>query len=72
MPKYKKPLKQTKMIDNWKCPWCRSVNSPCDVDGSPDWAEDQIVTCPKCEHEVLILTSIEFICRPSVGGVPLD
>lgn len=66
--KYKKPLAETRKVDEWKCPWCRTLHR-----GEPDWIKDvcsvfhnENIVCPTCKKSVNVMVSPMFI------SIPLD
>lgn len=69
MAKFRKPLAQTKHIDQWKCPWCRELGGDEGdlTDGTPDVHMDYSVECPHCGKEVLVMMSVEYTCQPIEG-----
>ncbi len=66
MAKQRKPLAQTKHVDQWKCPWCRELGGDDTdlTDGTPDVHTDYIVECPNCGKEVSVMMSVEYLCQP--------
>lgn len=73
MAKTRKPLKQTKTVDYWKCPWCREKHSHDEVlGGQQELDSDHLITCPTCGNEVLLMPSIEFTCVPTRDGEPIE
>ena len=68
----RKPLSQTKTVDEWKCPWCRERHSAHQVLYSQQTLhESQLVLCPSCKNEVLLIPSVEFTCIPYKYGEPI-
>jgi ssDNA-binding Zn-finger/Zn-ribbon topoisomerase 1 len=54
-----KAMRQTKCIDDIKCPYCGYMFNGSDaVNGDMDCTE---ATCPKCEKEMAISISVEYL-----------
>ena len=66
--KYKNPLKQTRTIDNWKCPYCRNIitkrpkamEKGCFDIGDGEFEEE----CPICKKVSKIFISPMYIAEP--------